>query len=47
MNYHEKIENEETKFICKIYGEDVQYIINCQRWFNRFKEGYFSLEDSQ
>ena len=33
--------------ISSIYGENVVSVRTCQKWFTRFREGNFDLEDEQ
>jgi histone-lysine N-methyltransferase SETMAR len=37
--------NEATSNICGMMGKDVLSIRTAQRWFNRFKNGNFELDD--
>ncbi len=37
--------NEATSSICGTMGKDVLSICTAQRWFNRFKNGNFELDD--
>lgn len=37
--------NEAAKNICNALGQDAVGVRKCQRWFKKFREGYFSLND--
>ena len=35
-----------TQDICSVYGEDVICVRTAERWFSKFRDGNFSLEDT-
>nr|KAF6393690.1 small EDRK-rich factor 2 [Pipistrellus kuhlii] len=38
-------ESEAAKNICSAFGQDAVSASKCQRWFEKFREGNFSLDD--
>ncbi|EGI67051.1 Mariner Mos1 transposase, partial [Acromyrmex echinatior] len=36
---------EATKMICAAYGENTVSHATCKRWYQKFRQGNFSLED--
>ena len=36
-----------TKVICSVYGDNAVTVRTCQNWFERFRQGDFSLEDKE